>query len=205
MEKKVELEVLNITNSQAQAGAFAMLLGEVDGERQLPIIIGPAEAQSIALTLKGVQTPRPLTHDLFITSLVALGATLLRILIYKAQEGIFYSSIFLKKDEEIIRIDSRTSDAVALAVRADCPILIYDSILERECLRFSENEAKISKEEEEEKEEEAEEREEKKEEREPPRNAASMSLEEKLEQAIKNEDYERAAQIRDRIKSRNKN
>lgn len=202
MEKKVELEVLNITNSQAQAGAFAMLLGEVDGERQLPIIIGPAEAQSIALTLKGVQTPRPLTHDLFITSLVALGATLLRILIYKAQEGIFYSSIFLKKDEEIIRIDSRTSDAVALAVRADCPILIYDSILERECLRFSENEAKISKEEEEEEEEE---REEKKEEREPPRNAASMSLEEKLEQAIKNEDYERAAQIRDRIKSRNKN
>lgn len=201
MEKKVELEVLNITNSQAQAGAFAMLLGEVDGERQLPIIIGPAEAQSIALTLKRVQTPRPLTHDLFITSLVALGATVLRILIYKAQEGIFYSSIFLKKDEEIIRIDSRTSDAVALAVRADCPILIYDSILERECLRFSENEGRMSKEEEEEEEE----AEEKKEERVPPRNAASMSLEEKLEQAIQNEDYERAAQIRDRIKSRNKN
>lgn len=202
MEKKVELEVLNITNSQAQAGAFAMLLGEVDGERKLPIIIGPTEAQSIVLTLKGVQTPRPLTHDLFITSLVALGATLLRILIYKAQEGIFYSSIFLKKDEEIIRINSRTSDAVALAVRAHCPILIYDSILERECIRSSENEEKRSREEEE---EDAEEREEKKEEREPPRNAASMSLEEKLEQAIKNEDYERAAQIRDRIKSRNKN
>lgn len=202
MEKKVELEVLNITNSQAQAGAFAMLLGEVDGERKLPIIIGPTEAQSIVLTLKGVQTPRPLTHDLFITSLVALGATLLRILIYKAQEGIFYSSIFLKKDEEIIRINSRTSDAVALAVRAHCPILIYDSIFERECIRSSENEEKRSREEEE---EDAEEREEKKEEREPPRNAASMSLEEKLEQAIKNEDYERAAQIRDRIKSRNKN
>ena len=69
MDKKVELQVINITNSQAQVGAFAMLLGEVDGERQLPIIIGPAEAQATALYLKGVKTPRPLTHDLFITSL----------------------------------------------------------------------------------------------------------------------------------------
>ena len=67
MDKKVELQVLNITNSQAQVGAFAMLLGEVDGERQLPIIIGPAEAQATALYLKGIKTPRPLTHDLFTT------------------------------------------------------------------------------------------------------------------------------------------
>ena len=74
MDKKVELQVINITNSQAQIGAFAMLLGEVDGERQLPIIIGPAEAQATALYLKGVKTPRPLTHDLFITSLTVLGA-----------------------------------------------------------------------------------------------------------------------------------
>lgn len=74
MDKKVELQVINITNSQAQVGAFAMLLGEVDGERQLPIIIGPAEAQATALYLKGVKTPRPLTHDLFITSLTILGS-----------------------------------------------------------------------------------------------------------------------------------
>ena len=83
MDKKVELQVINITNSQAQVGAFAMLLGEVDGERQLPIIIGPAEAQATALYLKGVKTPRPLTHDLFITSLTILGASLIRVLIYK--------------------------------------------------------------------------------------------------------------------------
>ena len=119
MDKKVELQVINITNSQAQVGAFAMLLGEVDGERQLPIIIGPAEAQATALYLKGVKTPRPLTHDLFITSLTILGASLIRVLIYKAKDGIFYSYIYLKKDEEIIRIDARTSDAVALAMRAD--------------------------------------------------------------------------------------
>ena len=109
MDKKVELQVINITNSQAQVGAFAMLLGEVDGERQLPIIIGPAEAQATALYLKGVKTPRPLTHDLFTTSLTILGASLIRVLIYKAKDGIFYSYIYLKKDEEIIRIDARTS------------------------------------------------------------------------------------------------
>ena len=146
MDKKVELQVINITNSQAQVGAFAMLLGEVDGERQLPIIIGPAEAQATALYLKGVKTPRPLTHDLFITSLTILGASLIRVLIYKAKDGIFYSYIYLKKDEEIIRIDARTSDAVALAVRADCPILIYESILEQECLHMSSEERNRSEE-----------------------------------------------------------
>ena len=140
MDKKIELQVINITNSQAQVGAFAMLLGEVDGERQLPIIIGPAEAQATALYLKGIKMPRPLTHDLFITALTVLGASLIRVLIYKAKDGIFYSYVYLKRDEEIIRIDARTSDAIALAVRADyhCPILIYESILEQECLHISE-------------------------------------------------------------------
>ena len=101
MDKKVELQVINITNSQAQVGAFAMLLGEVDGERQLPIIIGPAEAQATALYLKGVKTPRPLTHDLFITSLTILGASLIRVLIYKAKDGIFYSYIYLNKTKRL--------------------------------------------------------------------------------------------------------
>ena len=77
MDKKVELQVLNISNSQAQVGAYAMVLGEVDGERQLPIIIGPAEAQATAICLKGIKAPRPLTHDLFYSCLNVLGATLL--------------------------------------------------------------------------------------------------------------------------------
>ena len=188
MDKKVELQVINITNSQAQVGAFAMLLGEVDGERQLPIIIGPAEAQATALYLKGVKTPRPLTHDLFITSLTILGASLIRVLIYKAKDGIFYSYIYLKKDEEIIRIDARTSDAVALAVRADCPILIYESILEQECLHMSSEERTRS--------EETDNDEVAEEEHDLP-GATSRTLEEALEQAIKDENYELAAQIRD--------
>lgn len=193
MDKKVELQVVNITNSQAQVGAFAMLLGEVGGERQLPIIIGPAEAQATALYLKGVKTPRPLTHDLFTTSLNALGTNLIRVLIYKAKEGIFYSYIYLKKDEEIIRIDARTSDAIALAVRADCPILIYDSILEQECLHMSPKKRARS-----------EETDNDEEEHDLP-GATSRTLEEALEQAIKDENYELAARIRDQINSRNKN
>lgn len=193
MKKKVELQVLNITNSQAQAGAYAMVLGEVDGDRQLPIIIGPAEAQSTALFLKGVDTPRPLTHQLFIMCLDALKSELVQVLIYKAEEGVFFSYIYLKKDEEIIRIDSRTSDAVALAVRAQCPILIYNTILERECLRMSQEEN---------------------EQREGQAGSGSFktgseipqsySLEQALKQAIEEENYELAARIRDEIKQRNK-
>ena len=198
MDKKVELQVLNITNSQAQVGAFAMLLGEVDGERQLPIIIGPAEAQATALYLKGIHTPRPLTHDLFMTSLQVLGVSLLRVLIYKAKEGVFYSYIYLKKEDDIIRIDARTSDAIAMAVRADCQILIYESILERECLHMS-NEERIRSEEnyEEETEEEVHEA--------PQPGVTSMSLEDLLQQAIKEENYELAAKIRDQITSKDKN
>ena len=192
MDKKVELQVLNITNSQAQVGAFAMLLGEVDGERQLPIIIGPAEAQATALYLKRIKTPRPLTHDLFMTTLGVLGASLLRVLIYKAKDGIFYSYIYLKKDEEIIRIDTRT----------ECPILIYESILEQECLHIS-NEERRHPEEFDDEDDEGEPEDEKK--RNLPRNVTSMSLEEALEQAIKDENYELAAKIRDRINSRNQN
>lgn len=93
MDKKIELQVLNISNSQAQVGAYALVLGEVGGERQLPIIIGPAEAQATAICLKGVKAPRPLTHDLFYTCLNVLGSKMLRVLIYKAKEGVFYSYI----------------------------------------------------------------------------------------------------------------
>lgn len=195
MDNKIRLQVVNISNSHAQIGAYAMLLREVDGERQLPIIIGPAEAQSTALYLKGIKTPRPLTHDLFITSLTVLGVTLLRILIYKAKEGIFFSYIYLKKGDEIIRIDSRTSDAVALAVRADCPILIYESILDQECIHMSE-EGGMSKNPmgDDDLEVEAE-----------STGSTTLSLEEELDQAIRDENYELAAQIRDQIKLRNQN
>ena len=140
MNKKVELEVIDISNSQAQIGAFALILGEKEGTRQLPVIIGTAEAQATALCLKGTKTPRPLTHDLFYNSLHALGVHLLRVVIYKVEEGVFFSYIYLKINDEITRIDSRTSDAIALSLRFNSPIYIYESILEKECIRTAENE-----------------------------------------------------------------
>lgn len=185
MDRKIELQVLNISNSQAQVGAYALLLGEVDGERQLPIIIGPAEAQATALCLKGIRARRPLTHDFFYACLNVLGATLLRVLIHKANEGIFYSYLYLKKDQEIIRLDARTSDAIALAVRADCPIFIYESILEKECIRITDSDKPKKNPGEE-------------------SNATSIPtdvniLKEALQKAIEEENYELAARLRDEI------
>lgn len=191
MENKIELQVISITNSQAQIGAFAMLLGEVNGDRQLPIIIGPAEAQATALYLKGLQTPRPLTHDLFTATINILGANLLRVLIYRAEEGIFYSYIYLKKENEIIRMDARTSDAIALAVRVGAPILIYESILEKECLHMPEEE----KERQEKGDNEGKEAQEE----------SIEALQDALERAIKSEDYKLAAKLRDQIRLRNQN
>lgn len=185
MDRKIELQVLNISNSQAQVGAYALLLGEVNGERQLPIIIGPAEAQATALSLKGIRARRPLTHDLFYSTLNVLGVTLLRVLIHKANEGVFYSYIYLKKELEIIRLDARTSDAVALAVRAECPIFIYESILDRECIRMTDTDT-VKKN---------------------PGESSNATgiptditiLKEALQKAIEEENYELAARLRDEI------
>lgn len=112
---------MNISNSQAQAGAYAMVLGEINGMRQLPVIIGSAEAQSMMIEMRGIVPPRPLTHTLFASVLKILGATLLRVLIYKVDNGVFYSYLYMKTEETILRIDARTSDAVALALRMDAP------------------------------------------------------------------------------------
>jgi uncharacterized protein len=181
MDKKVELQVLNLTRSQAEANAFAMVLGEVNGERQLPIIIGAGEAQSIALHLKGVKYPRPLTHDLFVSCLTSFSITLTEILIYRAEEGVFYSHLYLKKGEEMIKADSRTSDAVGLAIRMQCPIYIYESILEKECLVSTELNAETEEEKKNLEEE------------------TVQSLKKALAKAIENENYELASVLRDEI------
>lgn len=134
-KKKIKLEVLNITNSQAQAGAYALVLGEVDGPRQLPVIIGAAEAQAMLISLKGIVPPRPMTHNLFASCLEVLGVNMMRALIYRVDNGVFYSYIYMKADDAIIRMDARTSDAVAMALRMKAPIYIYDEILESEQLK----------------------------------------------------------------------
>ena len=134
-KKKIELEVLNISNSQEQAGAYALVLGEVEGTRQLPVIIGAAEAQAMLISLKGIIPPRPLTHNLFASCLEVLGVNMMRALIYRVDNGVFYSYIYLKADDAIIRMDARTSDAVAMALRMKAPIFIYEEILEAEQLK----------------------------------------------------------------------
>ena len=184
-KKKVELQVLNISNSQAQAGAYAMVLGEINGPRQLPVIIGVAEAQSMMIEMRGITPPRPLTHTLFASVLKALGANLLRILIYKVENGVFYSYLYMKTEETILRIDARTSDAIALALRMNAPIFIYDDILETECLKTEHSTT-------------ANENEDTDKEAASPKKTLEQ-LKSALQNAIDKEDYERAAQLRDII------
>lgn len=177
---------MNISNSQAQAGAYAMVLGEINGMRQLPVIIGSAEAQSMMIEMRGIVPPRPLTHTLFASVLKVLGATLLRVLIYKVDNGVFYSYLYMKTEETILRIDARTSDAVALALRMDAPIFIYDDILEAECLKTEHSITPTQQTDD------------------AAADAATQKktlkqLKEALQNAIDAEDYERAAQLRDII------
>jgi bifunctional DNase/RNase len=126
----INLKILGITFSQVQTGAYALILKEENGMRRLPIIIGTPEAQSIAIYLEGLLPPRPLTHDLFITFLRAMNIELTSIHIYKYDEGVFFSELLFNNKGKELRIDSRTSDAIALAVRSDAPIYITDSIMD---------------------------------------------------------------------------
>lgn len=189
-KKKVELQVLNISNSQAQAGAYAMVLGEVDGDRQLPVIIGASEAQTMMIEIKGIVPPRPLTHNLFASVLEVLGVKLLRVLIYKVDNGVFYSYLYMKAEETVLRIDARTSDAVALALRMNAPIFIYEEILEAERLKtgkditddYDKDSGKAH----------------------PTQENTLEQLKTALQKAVDEENYERAAQLRDQINKYNK-
>lgn len=183
-KKKIELQVLNITSSQEQAGAFAMVMGEVNGPRKLPVIIGAAEAQAIIIEMKGIIPPRPLTHNLFASVLEVLGVVLMRILIYRVENGVFYTYLYMKADETVLRIDSRTSDAVALAIRMNAPIYIYEEILEAERMKtedgitFEDSAYPAGNSDKEE---------------------VLENLRAELRKAIEEENYERAAQLRDII------
>ncbi|MCL2650124.1 MAG: bifunctional nuclease family protein [Candidatus Azobacteroides sp.] len=129
-DSKIKLNVLGITFSQVQAGAYALVLTEENGARRVPIIIGTPEAQSIAIFLEGLHPPRPLTHDLFITFMEKVDVSLKEIYIYKFVEGVFYSELVFTKENEIIKIDSRTSDAIALAIRTHSPIYTTEEIMQ---------------------------------------------------------------------------
>ncbi|MFW5851805.1 MAG: bifunctional nuclease family protein [Bacteroidota bacterium] len=126
---KVQLQILGLSYSQTQDNAYVLILVEEGGERRMPIIIGGAEAQAIAIELEKMKPPRPLTHDLFKTMATSFDITMSEVLIYKLQEGIFYSKIIVHNDGKTVEIDSRTSDAVALAVRFGCPIYTSPDVL----------------------------------------------------------------------------
>lgn len=201
---KVKLNVLGISYSQTQTGAYALVLAEEDGKRRIPIIVGGFEAQAIAIQLEGLKPPRPLTHDLFLSFARTFNIDLLEVTVYKLEEGVFHSKLTCDDGQRIIEIDARTSDAIALALRFKCPIYTTEDILKKAGIILDfEKEAAVSS---------------------GSRNEPSSGnidmpgasfrdelksnnieeLKELLDEAVKNEDYEKASVIRDEIKKRKK-
>ncbi len=189
---KIKLEIVGLSYSQTQSGAYALVLSEAGGKRRLPIIIGGFEAQAIAIELEKMVPTRPLTHDLFKSFAQAFNVQVREVVIYNLQEGIFFAKIVCERDGQVSDIDARTSDAIALAVRFNCPIYTFESILSSAGILSDE----LGDDLEEELEEESTEGE-----------FQKMTLEEldqAIQEAIDNEDYERASQLRDEINKRNK-
>lgn len=131
MENRVSLHVLGLSYSQLQSGAYALILAEDNGPRRIPVIIGAAEAQSIAVALEGIHTPRPLTHDLFVSFAHGFGVKLKEVEIYRFEDGIFYSELTFSDGARTMKIDARTSDAIAIAMRTDTPIYTTPEIIEK--------------------------------------------------------------------------
>lgn len=189
---KIKLDIVGLSYSQTQSGAYALVLAEAGGKRRLPIIIGGFEAQAIAIELEKMTPTRPLTHDLFKSLATSFAITLKEVVIYNLQEGIFYAKLVCEKDGNLTDIDARTSDAIALAVRFNCPIFTFETILASAGILSDEF---LDGEEEEEVAE----------------NDTSefvrmsvQELEEQLQNAIDLEDYELASKIRDEINKRSK-
>lgn len=132
MDTRIKLRVQGLTNSQIQSGDYALILAEEEGVRRIPIIVGTSEAQSIAIALERITPPRPLTHDLFATFAQAFGVRLCEVFIYKFEDGVFYSELLFDDGIKQIRLDSRTSDAIGIALRVKCDIYTTPEIV-REC------------------------------------------------------------------------
>tara|TARA_R110001583_G_scaffold74156_6_gene205594 strand:- start:1175 stop:1771 length:597 start_codon:yes stop_codon:yes gene_type:complete len=196
---KVKLNILGLSYSQTQTGAYALVLAEEDGDRRIPIIIGGVEAQAIAIQLEELEPPRPLTHDLFKSFAVAFSINIVEVNIYRLHEGIFYSELICEGGNNRVRIDSRTSDAVAIALRFKCPIFTSEEIIEKAGITLTiegeSDDSKIA----------------------PVKDVKSSpeyqksnpfegysksQLQEMLDTAIGNEDYEKASHIRDELNRR---
>lgn len=195
---KIKLDIVGLSYSQTQSGAYALVLGESEGNRRLPIIIGGFEAQAIAIELENMTPSRPLTHDLFKSFADTFEISVSEVIIYNLVEGIFFSKLICNKDGKEIEIDTRTSDAVALAVRFDCSIYTYEFILSSAGIVLDED-TSINPEEELEEvlsDEPGEETTIDKKE--------TAELEDLLKNALEREDYETASKIRDELKKRKK-
>ncbi|WP_422089532.1 bifunctional nuclease domain-containing protein [Tenacibaculum ovolyticum] len=198
----IKLTIKGISYSQTQSGAYALVLSEMDGIRTLPIIIGSFEAQSIAIALeKEIRPPRPLTHDLFKTFSDRFSIKVTQVIIHKLVDGVFYSSLICERDGVEELIDTRTSDAIALAVRFQAPIFTYENILDKAGVYLKMDEELIIEEDLESDEIEFS----LEDELDDNKNYTNTSLEElneQLNEAVENEDYELAAEIRDEISKR---
>lgn len=192
---KIALDIVGLSYSQTQSGAYALVLGEQDGNRRLPIIIGGFEAQAIAIELEDMTPSRPLTHDLFKSFADSFQINIKEVLIYNLIEGIFHAKLICQQGDSEVEIDTRTSDAVALAVRFKCPIFTHEFILKEAGIVLEEGTESTTK---------SSAKKAKKEKK----GIASLSLAElnsKLDAALETEDYEEASRIRDEINRRGEN
>jgi bifunctional DNase/RNase len=194
--KKIKLDIVGLSYSQTQSGAYALVLGEVNGRRRLPIIIGGFEAQAIAIEIEKMTPSRPLTHDLFKSLSNAYNINIQEVIIYNLVDGIFYAKLICSDGKKTSEIDARTSDAIALAVRFECPIYTYEFILASAGIVIEGNEFVFLENIEAQTEEKA---------ASPTLNYSALSEEElkvKLKEALADEAYERAAKIRDELSRR---
>lgn len=191
--KKIQLEIVSLTHGVTPSHNYAVVLDEVDGTRRLPIVIGSFEAQAIAVAMERMSPSRPLTHDLFKNVLEAFEINLQEVIVNNLVDGIFYAKLICLHEGEVVEIDSRTSDAIAMAVRFGCPIYTYEFILEAAGIPLEESET------------------EEKEEVKKPRKGAGFDqysldeLEVMLNDVLESENYEKAAKIRDEINKRKGN
>jgi bifunctional DNase/RNase len=196
----IKLNVLGISYSQTQSGAYALILTEENGDRRIPIIVGGFEAQSIAIELEGLKPPRPLTHDLFHTFSNTFGITIKEVVIYKLEEGVFYSQLLCDDGVEKISLDARTSDAIALALRFKCPIYTTEEIISKSGIILD-----FEKEDENPPEESMVNPDPESSPPESPEKYKSMAVEDLetlMDEAISNEDYEKASIIKNEIDRR---